>query len=297
MLKTAIVTDSNSGITQAEGKELGITVLPMPFYINEKMYYEDIDLTQEQFYQMLQDGASISTSQPVVAHLLELWDHLLETYDEIVHIPMSSGLSGSCETAMALAREYHGRVEVVNNQRISVTQRQSVMDAITLAGHGKTAREFREYLELTKMDSSIYIMVDTLNYLKKGGRITPAAAALGTLLRLKPVLQIQGEKLDAFAKARNVKQAKKLMIEAIHNDYIKRFGSDETGSHMWIHMAYTGTDTTAIHEFREEVAAEFPNHDIIVNPLSLSVACHIGPGALAVTCTKMMDDSLFKAHH
>lgn len=297
MLKTAIVTDSNSGITQAEGKELGITVLPMPFYINEKMYYEDIDLTQEQFYQMLQDGASISTSQPVVANLLELWDHLLETYDEIVHIPMSSGLSGSCETAMALAREYHGRVEVVNNQRISVTQRQSVMDAITLAGHGKTAREIREYLELTKMDSSIYIMVDTLNYLKKGGRITPAAAALGTLLRLKPVLQIQGEKLDAFAKARNVKQAKKLMIEAIHNDCIKRFGSDETGSHMWIHMAYTGTNTTAIHEFREEVAAEFPNHDIIVNPLSLSVACHIGPGALAVTCTKMMDDSLFKAHH
>ncbi len=297
MLKTAIVTDSNSGITQAEGKELGITVLPMPFYINEKMYYEDIDLTQEQFYQMLQDGAPISTSQPVVANLLELWDHLLETYDEIVHIPMSSGLSGSCETAMALAREYHGRVEVVNNQRISVTQRQSVMDAITLAGHGKTAREIREYLELTKMDSSIYIMVDTLNYLKKGGRITPAAAALGTLLRLKPVLQIQGEKLDAFAKARNVKQAKKLMIEAIHNDCIKRFGSDETGSHMWIHMAYTGTDTTAIHEFREEVAAEFPNHDIIVNPLSLSVACHIGPGALAVTCTKMMDDSSFKAHH
>ncbi len=297
MLKTAIVTDSNSGITQAEGKELGITVLPMPFYINEKMYYEDIDLTQEQFYQMLQDGASISTSQPVVANLLELWDHLLETYDEIVHIPMSSGLSGSCETAMALAREYHGRVEVVNNQRISVTQRQSVMDAITLAGHGKTAREIREYLELTKMDSSIYIMVDTLNYLKKGGRITPAAAALGTLLRLKPVLQIQGEKLDAFAKARNVRQAKKLMIEAIHNDCIKRFGSDETGSHMWIHMAYTGTDTTAIHEFREEVAAEFPNHDIIVNPLSLSVACHIGPGALAVTCTKMMDDSSFKAHH
>lgn len=297
MLKTAIVTDSNSGITQAEGKELGITVLPMPFYINEKMYYEDIDLTQEQFYQMLQDGAPISTSQPVVANLLELWDHLLETYDEIVHIPMSSGLSGSCETAMALAREYHGRVEVVNNQRISVTQRQSVMDAITLAGHGKTAREIREYLELTKMDSSIYIMVDTLNYLKKGGRITPAAAALGTLLRLKPVLQIQGEKLDAFAKARNVKQAKKLMIEAIHNDCIKRFGSDETGSHMWIHMAYTGTDTTAIHEFREEVAAEFPSHDIIVNPLSLSVACHIGPGALAVTCTKMMDDSLFKAHH
>lgn len=292
MSKIAIVTDSNSGITQAMGKELGITVLPMPFYINEKMYYEDIDLTQEQFYQMLQEGASISTSQPLVANLLELWDNLLKDYDEIVHIPMSSGLSGSCETAMALAREYHGRVEVVNNQRISVTLRQSVMDAITLVKHGKSAREIREYLEKTKMDSSIYIMVDTLSYLKKGGRITPAAAALGTLLRLKPVLQIQGEKLDAFAKARNLKQAKKLMIEAIRNDCMKRFGSDETGSRMWIHMAYTGTDTKAIHEFREEVAAEFPNHDIIVDPLSLSVACHIGPGALAVTCTKMMDPSV-----
>ena len=291
MLKTAIVTDSNSGITQAEGKELGITVLPMPFYINEKMYYEDIDLTQEQFYQMLQDGASISTSQPVVANLLELWDHLLETYDEIVHIPMSSGLSGSCETAMALAREYHGRVEVVNNQRISVTQRQSVMDAITLAGHGKTAREIREYLELTKMDSSIYIMVDTLNYLKKGGRITPAAAALGTLLRLKPVLQLQGERLDAYTKSRTLKAAKSAMIEGIRKDCVERFGSDEQATGMDIMIAYSGTDKTEVNQWEQEVREAFPGHDeIIVNPLSLSVSCHIGPGAIAVTCSKKLEE-------
>ena len=285
MLKTAIVTDSNSGITQAEGKELGITVLPMPFYINEKMYYEDIDLTQEQFYQMLQDGASISTSQPVVANLLELWDHLLETYDEIVHIPMSSGLSGSCETAMALAREYHGRVEVVNNQRISVTQRQSVMDAITLAGHGKTAREIREYLELTKMDSSIYIMVDTLNYLKKGGRITPAAAALGTLLRLKPVLQIQGEKLDAYAKVRGKKQAKRAMLKAMKNDWETRFKEYVSNGEMCLQAAYTGNLEEA-EEFKKEIQEVFPGVEIHMDPLSLSVACHIGYGALAVACSR-----------
>ena len=285
MLKTAIVTDSNSGITQAEGKELGITVLPMPFYINEKMYYEDIDLTQEQFYQMLQDGAPISTSQPVVANLLELWDHLLETYDEIVHIPMSSGLSGSCETAMALAREYHGRVEVVNNQRISVTQRQSVMDAITLAGHGKTAREIREYLELTKMDSSIYIMVDTLNYLKKGGRITPAAAALGTLLRLKPVLQIQGEKLDAYAKVRGKKQAKRAMLKAMKNDWETRFKEYVSDGEMCLQAAYTGNLEEA-EEFKREIQEVFPGMEIHMDPLSLSVACHIGYGALAVACSR-----------
>lgn len=234
----------------------------------------------------------------MVANLLELWDHLLETYDEIVHIPMSAAFPVPARQAIMGSGQRISRTRGGCQQSAYLRDTAPVRDGCDhVAGHGKTAREIREYLELTKMDSSIYIMVDTLNYLKKGGRITPAAAALGTLLRLKPVLQIQGEKLDAFAKARNVKQAKKLMIEAIHNDCIKRFGSDETGSHMWIHMAYTGTDTTAIHEFREEVAAEFPNHDIIVNPLSLSVACHIGPGALAVTCTKMMDDSSFKAHH
>lgn len=287
MCKVAIVTDSNSGITQTQGNEMGIHVLPMPFYINDALYFEDINLSQEQFYHMLRQGAVISTSQPAITDVLELWDKVLKEYEQLVYIPMSSGLSGSCETAMVLARDYHGRVEVVDNQRISVTQRQSVLDALALAKQGKTAAEIREYLEKTKMDSSIYIMVDTLEYLKKGGRITPAAAAVGTLLKLKPVLQIQGEKLDAFAKARSPRQAKRMMIEAIQNDCKNRFGSDAQGTDMWISMAYTG-ERDAIEGFLEEVKPLFPGHDITVNPLSLSVSCHIGPGALAITCTKMM---------
>ena len=222
MSKIAIVTDSNSGITQKQAQEYGIVVLPMPFYINGQMYYEDIDLTQEQFYEKLAEGGEIKTSMPLVGDVTDKWDELLKEYDEIVHIPMSSGLSSSCETAMMLAQEYDGRVQVVNNQRISVTMRQSVLDAKMLAGQGKSAAEIKEILEKDKFESSIYIMVDTLEYLKKGGRITPAAAALGTLLKLKPVLQIQGEKLDAFAKARTVKQAKNIMIEAMKSDFEKR---------------------------------------------------------------------------
>lgn len=196
MSKVAIVTDSNSGITQSEAKEYGVTVMPMPFFINDQTYYEDIDLTQEDFYQKLSEDANISTSMPLVGNVTDTWDALLQDYDEIVHIPMSSGLSGSCETAIMLSQDYDGRVQVVNNQRISVTQRQSVLDAKELAGKGYSAEAIKEILEREKMESSIYIMVDTLYYLKKGGRITPAAAALGTLLKLKPVLQIQGEKLD-----------------------------------------------------------------------------------------------------
>ena len=228
-MKTAIMTDSNSGITQVQGKEWGIFVLPMPFMIDGQDYYEDINLTQKEFYEKLKDGSYISTSQPSPESVTKLWDEILEEYDEIVHIPMSSGLSGSCQTARMLAEDYDGKVEVVNNQRISVTQRQSVLDAKKMAKEGKTAKEIRQYLETTKFDSSIYIMLDTLKYLKKGGRITPAAAALGTLLRLKPVLQIQGEKLDAFAKARTIKQAKNIMITAIGRDMEQRFG-DKSGA-------------------------------------------------------------------
>ncbi len=238
MGKIAVVTDSNSGITQKQAIEYGVSVLPMPFFINGETYFEDIDLTQEQFYEKLEGNGEISTSMPAVGSVTDLWDKLLEEYDEIVHIPMSSGLSSSCETALMLAQDYEGKVQVVNNQRISVTQKQSVRDAVTLAEKGKSAEEIKNYLEETKYDSSIYIMVDTLTYLKKGGRITPAAAALGTLLKLKPVLQIQGEKLDAFAKARTVKQAKNIMIEAVKNDFVKRFG-DETGKDMHLFIAYT----------------------------------------------------------
>lgn len=283
-MKVAIITDSNSGITQEEGKQLGIRIVPMPFMINGEEYLEDITLTQQEFYAKLGEGSDISTSQPSPESIMALWDEVLEEYDEIVHIPMSSGLSGSCQTAMMLAEDYDGKVEVVNNQRISVTQRQSALDAKELAAKGMCAAEIKEKLEAVKFDSSIYITLDTLKYLKKGGRITPAAAALGTLLKLKPVLQIQGEKLDAFAKARTVKQAKAIMIKQIKDDCEKRFGSaDGTGVH--ISMAYTH-NREAAEEFKKEVQAAFPNHDIVLNPLSLSISCHIGPGSLAVTATK-----------
>lgn len=287
MSKVAIVTDSNSGITQAQAKELGIRVMPMPFYINEEMLLEDIDLTQEQFYERLTEGADIHTSTPVLTNFTELWDELLEEYDEIIHIPMSSGLSSTCSTASMLAQDYDGKVFVVDNQRISVTQRQSVMDAMELAAAGKSGQEIYDKLMENKMESSIYIMLDTLYYLKKGGRITPAAAALGTLLKLKPVLQIQGEKLDAFAKARTVKQAKNIMIKQIKDDCERRLGSaDGTGVH--ISMAYTH-DREAAEEFKKEVQEAFPNHEIVLDPLSLSISCHIGPGALAVTATKAIE--------
>ena len=215
MSKVAIVSDSNSGITQSMAKKLGVTVMPMPFFVGDKTLYEDIDLSQEEFYQMLSEKTDIHTSMPLVGNVTDTWDELLKEYDEIVHIPMSSGLSGSCETAMMLSQDYDGKVQVVNNQRISVTQRQSVLDALALAKQGRTASEIKTILERDKFESSIYIMVDTLYYLKKGGRITPAAAALGTLLKLKPVLQIQGEKLDAFAKARTKSAGKSMMLQAI----------------------------------------------------------------------------------
>lgn len=287
MSKVIIVTDSNSGITQAEAKELGVVVLPMPFYIDEKMYYEEIDLSQEQFYEKLARGGEIKTSMPLVGDVTDKWDELLREYDEIVHIPMSSGLSSSCETAHMLSQDYGGKVQVVNNQRISVTMRQSVIDAKNLADRGKSAEEIRQILEDGRFESSIYIMVDTLEYLKKGGRITPAAAALGTLLKLKPVLQIQGEKLDAFAKARTVKQAKSIMIESMKNDFENRFHSPD-GSKMNLEIAYT-YDLAAAEEFRREVQEVFPNNEIVVNPLSLSVSCHIGPGAIAIACSKKIE--------
>ena len=287
MGKVAIVTDSNSGITQAEGKKMGIYVLPMPFYINEELFYEDITLTQEEFYEKLAGDADIKTSQPAPGDVMNMWDKALEEYDEVVHIPMSAGLSSSCETAIMLSQDYDGKVQVVNNQRISVTMRQSVLDAKMLAEQGKGAEEIKEILEKEKFESSIYIMVDTLEYLKKGGRITPAAAALGTLLKLKPVLQIQGEKLDAFAKARTVKQAKTIMTEAMKNDFEKRFHSPD-GEKMNLELAYT-FDTAAAEAFKEEVQAVFPDNEIVMQPLSLSIACHIGPGALAIACSKKIE--------
>lgn len=289
-MKIAVVTDSNSGITQAQAKEMGITVLPMPFMIDGETYYEDITLTQEQFYQRLKDNFDISTSQPTPDSIMKLWDELLKEYDQIVHIPMSAGLSGSCATAMMLAGEdeYEGKVFVVDNHRISVTQYQSVKDAMMLADMGMDGAQIKKRLEETAADSVIFVTVDTLKYLKKGGRITPAAAALGTLLRIKPVLIILGEKLDSFAKARTMKQAKTLMMNAIQKELDERLHDSECKD---CHFAIAHSDNEeAALEFKKEVEERFPDADIYLAPLSLSIACHIGPGSLALTATRKMEE-------
>ncbi len=283
MKKVAIVTDSNSGITQEQAKELGIFVLPMPFFIDEQIYFEDITLTQKEFYKRLESDATISTSQPSPGDVTDLWDSILKDYDEIVHIPMSSGLSSTCETAIMLSNDYDGAVEVVNNQRISVTQRQSVLEAIAFAKEGKSAEEIKDILEATKFESSIYITVETLKYLKKGGRITATAAALGTVLNLKPVLQIQGEKLDAYAKVRGKKAAKKTMLEAIKKDLEGRFKEAYDNGNICLQAAYAGNEEEAA-EWEKEIKEAFPNMEFYMDPLSLNVSCHIGKGALAVAC-------------
>ncbi len=283
------MTDSNSGITQKEAAGLGISVLPMPFMINDATYFEDINLTQDRFYEFLENDAVVSTSQPSPDSLIHMFHKLLAEYDEVVHIPMSSGLSGSCQTACMLAQEpeFDGKVFVVNNQRISVTQTQSVLDAVELAKKGYDGAQIKKILEEDKFNSSIYIMLDTLFYLKKGGRITPAAAALGTLLKLKPVLQIQGEKLDAFAKARTKSAGKSMMLQAIKNDIENRFGGfDESAKErVMLHIAYT-KDAEEAELWKQEVMEAFPGFRLKMAPLSLSVACHIGPGALALACTR-----------
>ncbi len=286
MSNIAIVTDSNSGILQSEAKELGIFVLPMPFFIDEKLHREEIDLSQEAFYQILSEDGDVSTSQPSPADITDLWDEVLKSYDEIVHIPMSSGLSGSCQTAMMLADDYDGRVHVVDNQRISVTQKLAVFDAVNMVKAGMSAAQIKEKLTEEKLIASIYIMVDTLKYLKKGGRITPAAAMLGTVLKLKPVLTIQGEKLDAYAKVRGQKQAKKTMIEAMKKDMEERFAEERKAGLMELAVAHTNNFAEA-ESFKAELQNVFPDVPLrFVNPLSLSVSCHIGPGALAVACAK-----------
>ena len=259
MGKVAIVTDSNSGITQSEAKELGVYVIPMPFYINEELFFEDITLTQEEFYKKLEEDANISTSMPSPGDVMDLWDRLLEEYDEVVHIPMSSGLSSFCHTSMSLAQDYEGKVYVVDNQRISVTQRRSVEVALKMAEKGVCAQ---------------------------GIVSAPAAAALGTVLNLKPVLQIQGEKLDAFAKVRGIKAAKKKMLEAIDKDLSSRFAGQKVN----IDIAYTCSEEDAA-VWVDEVKAKFPEYveDMHVDKLSLSVSCHIGAGSVAITCTKVTE--------
>ena len=288
MSKVAILTDSNSGITQAQAKDYGVFVIPMPFYIDGELYYEDIDLTQEQFYEKLTQGGEITTSMPITGNLMDTWEKLLKDYDEIVYIPMSSGLSSSCATAKMLAEDYDGKVVVVDNQRISVTQKLSALEAKKLADLGKSAQEICDALMEIKSLSTIYITVDTLEYLKKGGRLTPAVAAIGSLLKIKPVLSIYGEKLDKYSMVRTVKAAKQTMIEALKKDMQNVLHTDNLDD-VVISIAHTQNQEAA-EKFKEELEAEFPGQDIWIDPLSLSVSCHIGPGALACTVTKKLID-------
>ena len=287
MPRVAVITDSNSGITQMDGKNMGIDVVPMPFSIDEKTYYEDINLTREEFFQMMADDKEIVTSQPAPGDLMDLWDKALEKNDQVVYIPMSSGLSGSCQNARMLANDYNGRVFVVNNQRISVTQKRSVQDALALVEKGYDAARIRDILEKERFDASIYIMLDTLKHLKKGGRVTPAAAAIGTLLRIKPVLQIKGERLDAFSKARTLNQGKSIMINAIHHDIDTQFGGVDKGD-VWLYAVHAQVPE-AFSVFKKEVQDAVPDIPAEEGQLSLSVCCHIGPGALAMACVKKSD--------
>ncbi len=282
MKTVAVITDSNSGITPEEAEKLGIYVVPMPFIIDGEIYYEGLNLTNDKFYEIQKSGTRITTSQPNINDIVALWENVLKEYDEIVYIPMSSGLSQSCETAKSFAQQFEGRVQVVDNRRISVTMKASVIDAINLAKEGRNARQIKEYLEETAGDSSIYLVVDTLKYLKQGGRITPAAAAIGTVLNIKPVLQIQGGKLDQYAKVINIRSAKSKMLDAMKKDLEGRFRSLVSEGKMRLAVAHTMNEENA-KEFAEEIKKTFPNVELeFIDALSLSVATHTGPKVLAV---------------
>lgn len=280
----AIMTDSNCGIMPAEGEKLGIHVLPMPVIIDGQTYYEGIDITLEQFHEKQISGADITTSQPSPGDVTAMWDDLLRTHDEVVFIPMSSGLSNTCQTASMLAgdEKYSGRVFVVDNHRISVTQAQSVFDAQILAGEGKNGHMIREILEKEALDASIYIAVDTLEYLKKGGRITAAATAIGTVLKLKPVLTIQGDKLDSFAKTRGMKSAFNTMLDAVKRDIASRFSHLKEQQLLKVGIANTLMDPDKFENFRKEMKENFPDMELVYLPLTMSIGTHTGPGALGI---------------
>lgn len=283
--RIAVAVDTNSGITPKEAKEWGVSLISMPFCINDKIYYEGKTLTQEEFFAHLAEDVEISTSQPSPGELLDTWDRLLQTNDAVIYIPMSGGLSSSVQSAKILASDYKGKVYVIDNKRISVTQRQSVLDALYFVKQGYSAEMIKKMLEDTALDASIFITVDTLKYLKKGGRVTPTAAAVGSVLNIKPVLQIQGDKLDAFKKVRGWKAAKKAMIAALHEEIEGRFADKK----LWLGTAYSG-DKAAGEAWHQTVCEEFPGYEVIGGVLPLSIACHTGPGALGIGCiTKLYD--------
>ncbi|MBE5757653.1 MAG: DegV family protein [Clostridiales bacterium] len=287
MKKIAIVTDSNAGILPSEVEDRDIFILPMPFLIDGKEYFENVGFRSEDFYGMLESGANVSTSQPSILSVTTLWDEVLKDYETIIHIPMSSGLSSSCDTAKMLAKDYKGRVIVVDNQRISVTLKQSVLDAENMIKDGKSAGEIVDFLLESKLDSSIYIMVPTLKYLKKGGRITPAAAAIGSLLNIKPVLQIQGGKLEPYQKVMSVKQANKVMMTALKNDIEMRFKGIVNDKKLKVFIAHSN-DVDSAEAFRLQIEKELSGVFIeYIDELSMSVACHIGPGSLAIACARV----------
>ena len=280
-MKIAIATDTNSGITASEGEKLGVYVLAMPVNLEETIHYEGIDITSEQLYDAMREHRDVFTSQPSPGQLMELWDGILaKGYDEIVYIPMSSGLSGSCQSAALFAQDYDGKVQVVDNHRISVTQRESVVSALRLAEQGHDAGQIKDFLEKHAYDASIYITVDSMEYLKKGGRVTPAAATLATVLNLKPVLTIQGDKLDAFAKVRGMKLAESKMIEAIHHDREARF-KDIPESRLLIETAGTLESEELAEHWRQQVQAEFPFAKVSYANLPCSIACHVGMNSVA----------------
>lgn len=284
-MKVAIATDTNSGITAREGAELGVFVLAMPVNLGETVRYEGIDISHEELYEAMHNHADVSTSQPSPGQLMELWDEILERgYDGIVYIPMSSGLSGSCQNATLFAADYDGRVQVVDNHRISVTQKESVISAVRLAEQGMDPVQIKEYLEQRAYDSSIYITVDSMEYLKKGGRVTPAAATLATVLNLKPVLTIQGDKLDAFAKVRGMKLAEAKMLEALKKDRTERF-ADVPDSRLLVETAGTLESAEQAEAWRQQVQAEFPFAKVSYASLPCSIACHVGVNSVAAAMT------------
>lgn len=290
-MRTAVMTDSNSGITKIEAEEMGIFLIAMPVIIDGETHFEGQDLTQENFYQSLINGKDISTSQPALGFVMEMWNQILESgYDQVVYIPMSSGLSNSCETAVSLSREFDGKVCVVDNHQISIPMRESVLDAVDMAKDGKSAEEIRRKLEDSAYDSSIYIAVDTLEFLKKGGRITPAGAALGAVFNVKPILTIQGEKLDAYAKVRGMKKCRHKMIEAVKNDLNTRFQSIDR-SRIVIGTAGAGLSREEEEQWKNEVAEAFPQIEVYYNPLAVCIGCHVGPGAMGMgICVKNRRD-------
>ena len=288
MAKTAILTDTNSGITSKEAAAMGIFLLHMTFTVNGQDYREELDIKWDKFYAMLSDNrTTVSTTQPSPGELSELWSNILKYHDEIVYIPMSSSLSSSWQTAKLLAAsDFPDKVFVADNRRISVTQYQSVADAKAMADKGIGAAEIVRRLEEDAAASSIYIMVNKLTYLKRGGRVTAAGALIANVMNLKPVLQIQGEKLDAYSKCRGTKAAKQSMLDAMKKDLDTRFKDIVDEGKMTLHASFCNMTVFDVESWKEEISQAFPGFEIHSAPLSLSIGCHIGPGALAIACAK-----------